>query len=117
MKDWRLDNETAEEMRRLGVPQSQMQSAMSQPEQEDDDAIPLAPHLVDVVLLFSSLRSQWRTVSNGPAGVVFTGLDYGVIEPTRRCLQIKVKPEHEPRMFEHLRTMEMEALRAMNERD
>lgn len=116
MKDWRLDNETAEEMRKLGVPQSQMQGAMTKP-LEDDDAIPLAPHLVDVVLLFSSLRSQWRTVSNGNAGVVFTGLDYGVIEPTMRRLQMKVKPEHEPRMFEHLRTMEIEALRAMNERD
>jgi hypothetical protein len=102
-------------MRQLGVPQSQVASAMTQPLQQDD-AIPLAPHLVPVVLLFSSLRSQWRTVSNGKAGVVFTGLDYSVIEPTMRRLQMNLKPHEEPRLFEHLRTMEMEALRAMNER-
>jgi hypothetical protein len=98
-------------MRKLGVPQEEVATALRQPVPEEN-AIAIAPHLVEVVHVFSSLRSQWRTVSNGMAGVVFTGLDYTALEPTLRMLGLE--PVNRPRLFEHLRTMEMEALRVMN---
>jgi hypothetical protein len=100
-------------MRKLGVPQDEVATAMRQPAPEEI-SIGIAQHLVEAVHVFSSLRSQWRTVSNGMAGVVFTGLDYTALEPTLRMLDLE--PKSRPRLFEHLRTMEMEALRVMNAR-
>lgn len=104
-------------MQQMGVPQEQILAARQKAEQAAKDAEPeltLCPHLVDVVRLFSGLRSQWRTASNGHAGLVFTGLDYAAIEVVQR--QMRIEFSNQPRAFEQLRTMEMEALRAMNER-
>lgn len=100
-------------MQALGVPPEQAARAMQKPVAQDD-TISLAPHLLQVVRLFSGLRSQWRTASNGQAGLVFTGLDYAAIEVVQR--QMAITFSDQPRAFEQLRTMEMEALRAMNER-
>ncbi len=98
----------------LGVPQDQLSAELRRPVPETD-ALVLAPPLVDVAVLFSRLRSQWRTASVGTAGIVFTGLDYSALEPTMRMLDMEFP--NKPRAFEQLRTMEMEAVRAMNERD
>lgn len=61
------------------------------------------------------MRSQWRTASAGLGGFVFTGLDYAAVEPTLRLM--RVKPKHEDKLFQWLRVMEMEGLKAMNERN
>lgn len=100
-------------MQLMGVPPEQIQAAQQQARAAAPELV-LCPHLVDVVRLFSGLRSQWRTASNGHAGLVFTGLDYAAIEVVQR--QMRIEFSNQPRAFEQLRTMEMEALRAMNER-
>lgn len=100
-------------MQLMGVPQEQILAARQQARAAEPD-LTLSPHLVDVVRLFSGLRSQWRTASNGHFGVVFTGLDYTAIDVVQR--QLGLSFDNQARAFEQLRTMEMEALRAMNER-
>lgn len=97
----------------MGVPQDQIHAAQRKAQAAAPDLV-LCPHLLPVVRLFSGLRSQWRTASNGQAGLVFTGLDYAAIEVVQR--QMRIEFTDQPRAFEQLRTMEMEALRAMNER-
>lgn len=108
--DWQLDDKTARQMRKLGVPPEQL-GAPRKPELTE--TIRVAAHLVDAVDLFSGLRSQWRAVSGARGRPVFTGLDYAAIEPTLRMLEIR--PRKRRRLFEQLRTMEREALRAMSE--
>lgn len=100
-------------MQLLGVPMDQIQTAHRQAKPAPPGLV-VAPHLVDVVTLFSGLRSQWRTASAGQSGSVFTGLDYSAIEVVQR--QMGLTFPNQARTFERIRTMEMEALRAMNER-
>lgn len=96
------------------MPQEQIHAAQRKAQMAATPDLVLCPHLLPVVRLFSGLRSQWRTASNGQAGLVFTGLDYAAIEVVQR--QMRIEFNNQPRAFEQLRTMEMEALRAMNER-
>lgn len=98
-------------MELLGVDRQQLQRAGPK-DDSDEERIPLAPHLLPVVKLFSGLRSQWRTAA-GMGGLVFTGLDYSAVEPVMRMT--RCAPKNPERMFEHLRTMEMEAVRVLNE--
>ncbi len=98
-------------MEMLGADPDQVRRDL-QAQPRPDELIAVAPHLVPVMRLFSSLRSQWRTLA-GPGGLVFTGIDYGAIEPVMRLLKLQVA--NTERLFEHLRVMEMEALRVMNQ--
>lgn len=101
-------------MQLMGVPPEQIRAAQRRAQLAAVPELVLCPHLLPVVRLFSGLRSQWRTASTGQGGLVFTGLDYAAIEVVQR--QMRIEFTDQPRAFEQLRTMEMEALRAMNER-
>ena len=61
--------------------------------------------------LFASLQTQWRTGGMGGA----TGLDYNVLFHKMDRMRLSVD-EYE-RLEEDIRVMELEALRAMNEKD
>lgn len=98
-------------MEQLGVNKEQLERPGPDAD-TDEERIPLAPHLLPVVMLFSSLRSQWRTAA-GMGALVFTGLDYSAVEPVMRMT--RCTPKDPARLFEHLRTMEMEAVRVLNE--
>lgn len=101
-------------MERLGVSRQQLhQEHLAAEPETDEEKVPLAPHLVPVVKLFSRLRSQWRMLAGGMGGLVYTGLDYSAVEPVMRLTACTTsKPE---RLFDQLRTMEIAALQVLNE--
>lgn len=102
-------------MGRLGVPVDQVQKDARQADSVEA-GIQLAPHLFTVVDVFANLRSQWRTASAGMGGFLYSGLDYGAIEPTMRMMGVKVADADTADFFKHLKVMEMAAREAMNER-
>ncbi len=102
-------------MERLGVTRQTVErDARSQAAADDGTTVRVAPHLAQVVDLFASLRTQWRTASAGMGGFLYAGLDYSAVEPTMRLMGIKLADTTE--LFAQLRVMEMEAREAMNER-
>jgi len=62
----------------------------------------------DAVGVFASMQTQWRI---GPAGV--TGLDYAGLEGVMRLSGVKKRDRQD--VFECVRVMEAEALKAMRE--
>lgn len=73
------------------------------------DFVDVWPDNWDVIGLFTSLNTQWRTGFGGA-----TGLDYGVLPSVLRLRGVKraVWPE----LFEDLRVLEAEALKTMREK-
>lgn len=73
------------------------------------DSVEVWPDNWDVVGLFTSVGTQWRT---GFAGA--TGLDYSVLPAVLRLRGLKRSTW--PDLFDDLRVMEAEALSAMREK-
>lgn len=73
------------------------------------EAVDVWPDNWDVVGLFTSLNTQWRTAYGG-----VTGLDYNVLPAVMRLRG--VKRAIWPRLFEDLRVLEAEALKTMREK-
>lgn len=102
-------------MRALGVPQEQLRQALARQQAhqgEDDEVVPVAPHLAEVVELFASLRGQWRVVSRGRLGLQWLGLDYTGVRSTMWMLRLR--PKRRDRLHRYLGVMELEALRVLN---
>lgn len=77
-------------------------------EAESADLV-LWPESRDAVAIFADLMTQWRDGLNGK-----TGIDYSAIPVVMRMHDI-APGRHKP-VFDQLRTMEIEALKIMNER-
>jgi len=105
-----------QELREMGVSAEQIRAdrqarkkALTSPPKV---VVQIAPHLAQVVGLFSRLSTHWRAVV-GPAGdVLWLGFDWTAVNSTIERLGIK--PTHPERFDEWLQVMEAEGLKVKN---
>lgn len=72
--------------------------------------VELWPENEQVIMLFSSLSTQWRVGMNGP-----TGLDYGVLY--HKMNRMNLTPIEYEMLEADIRVVEREALAVMNKKD
>lgn len=104
-------------MRKLGVPQEQLQQRRKAQRQEaalqeDGEHVYIAPHLAQVVWFFSTLRTHWRAVAGGKRGIVWLGLDWAAVDATMR--RRGVKPPDTELFYDWLDVLDVEGVRIKN---
>ena len=103
-------------MQRLGVPAEQLRDDLAaQPGGGDDaDDVFVAPHLAQVVWVFSKLHGQWRAVADGQGGLFWLGLDAAGVDSVLR--RRGIEPAHPERFYDWLDVLEEEGARQRNSR-
>lgn len=104
-------------MRKLGVPQEQLQQRREAQRkeaalQERDENVYIAPHLALVVWFFSKLLTHWRAVAGGQGGLVWLGLDWAAVDATMR--RRGVKPPDTELFYDWLDVLDVEGVRIKN---
>lgn len=105
------NNGTIEFLRKTGATEAQLASLTAR--QQSAPHLELFPENVEVWRLWTALGTQWR-VGVGMGGVVWTGLDYSVLDFAMRMHRIG--PDRQPEMFDLIRLMEREAAPLLNDR-
>lgn len=107
-------DEDEESLRALGVPAEQIAAARQAAAagEDDDEAFEVWAWHRDAMRLFGAVRTQWR-VASAFAGVVYVGLDYGVLGDTMRRLGLGERL-YDEELFEQLRVMESAAKKHLN---
>lgn len=103
-------------MRALGVPAEQLDAdlaARTAPGDDTDDVF-VAPHLAQVVWVFSKLLMQWRSVADGQGGLFWLGLDAAGVDSVLR--RRNIEPKHPQRFWDWLDVLEEEGARQRNSR-
>jgi hypothetical protein len=109
--DGRVDSGVAAALAAFGARPEDVARAR---EQQADTDFEVYPENWLAVQVFLALSTQWRAVGISTmtkARIVHTGLDYAVIEPVFRMMDIK--PKRRAAIFQKLRVMEEAALDAL----
>ncbi|MEY2685941.1 MAG: hypothetical protein RL375_139 [Pseudomonadota bacterium] len=104
--------ERAEALRRLGVPQAQIDQAQPPPSPDPADTLQLWAWHETALDLLAAMRTQWRVLP-GPWGLYREGLDYSALPVVAAALGVTTTRD----VLQQLQELEREAARILNNAD
>lgn len=79
-----------------------------------DERTDVFPDNWESLRVFAAMKTQWRYVSCGMAGILATGLDYGVLPEVWK--RTNIPESRQNGIFRDLQIMEVAAMTVINER-